>query len=149
MIKQLRLVGSNGVFLEDNEHIKTDTDKLTVAITTVFGYNTRLYAKINNGVEEKSILIKNRKFTIDNEFLNVGECFLKIVAMVGSKIVATYTCTPLLIKEIDGKNLVIDKLKDFELQIEDLKRNYKADKEHTEQELLKVQQMLKELIIVE
>ena len=149
MEKQLRLIGSSGLFLDDLDYVKNETDKLTITITTVFGFNTKLYAKINNGVEEKSILIKNRKFTIPNDFLKVGECFLKVVAMVGNNTVATYTCPPLLIKEIDGKNIVIDKLKEFELRIEELQKDYKAEKDFINQELAKVQNMLKELIIVE
>ena len=149
MKKYLRLFGCNGKFADETEYIKTDNDSLIVEITTNFGHNTTLFAKINNGVEEKSIKIINKQFEIRNDFLNVGECFLKVVAMVGSKVVGQYTCPSILVKEIDNDKIIIDKLQDFEFQIKEMKSDLEKEKDFLRNEIIKMQKTIKELIIAE
>lgn len=149
MKMQLRLSGNYGKFIGNAEYIKVDEDEVVVEIVTNFGYNTTLYAKLNNGIEEKSIRIKDRKFAINNDYLNVGECLLKIVAMVGSKKVGEYTCTPILIKELDNNKMIIDKINEQDLKIKEFLKEYKEDKEYIQYELKRMQKSLRELIIAE
>ena len=149
MKKYLRLFGCNGKFNDETEYIKADNDGLIVEITTNFGHNTTLFAKINNGVEEKSIKVINKQFEISNDFLNVGECFLKVVAMVGSKVVGQYSCPSILVKEIDNDKIIIDKLQDFEFQIKEMKSDLEKEKDFLRNEIIKMQKTIKELIIAE
>ena len=62
MIKELKLLGQIGKFVDNIEYIKVDNDDLQVRIITEFGANTELYAIINNGEIEKHIKIKNKQF---------------------------------------------------------------------------------------
>ena len=149
MKMQLRLSGNYGRFIDNSEYLKIDNENLDIEIVTNFGCNTTLFAKLNNGIEEKSIRIKDRKFTIENNYLNVGECLLKIVAMVGSKKVGEYTCTPILVKELDNNKMIIDKINEQDLKIEEFLKEYKADKEYIQYELKRMQKSLRELIIAE
>ena len=149
MKMQLRLSGNYGKFLDTATYTKVDNDLLTIDIVTNFGYNTTLYAKLNNGVEEKSIRIKGRSFTIENDYLNVGECLLKIVAMVGSKKVGEYTCTPLLIVEVDNNKMIVDKIEEQDLKINEFLKEYQEEKDYIRYELNRMQKSIKELIIAE
>lgn len=149
MIKHLKLFGCNGRFAEDADYIRADNDGLIIEITTNFGFNTILYAKINNGLEEKSIKIINKRFEIKNDFLNVGECHIKIVAMVGNKIVGNYTCPSILIREIDNNRIIVDELQNFKLDIQQIKCELEAYKEFIDNELIKMQKTIKQLIIAE
>ena len=149
MKMQLRLSGNYGKFIDNSEYIKVENENLEIQIVTNFGHNTTLYAKLNNGIEEKSIKIKGRQFTIENEYLNVGECLLKIVAMVGSKRVGEYTCTPILVVEIDNNKMIIDKINQQDLKIDEFLKEYKEDKEYIQYELKRMQKSLRELIIAE
>lgn len=149
MKMQLRLSGNFGKFLENAEYIKVDNQDLTIEIVTSFGYNTTLYAKLNNGVQEKSIKLNGKSFTIENDYLNVGQCLLKIVAMVGNRKVGEYACPPILVVDIDNEKMVVDKISEFELKINEFLKEYQADKEYMKFELNRMQKTLKELIIAE
>ena len=149
MKMQLRLSGNYGKFIDNAEYIKVNNEDLLIEIVTNFGHNTTLYAKLNNGIEEKSIRIKDRKFIIENDYLNVGECLLKIVAMVGSRKVGEYACTPILVVDIDDNKMIIDKLNEQDLKIKEFLEEYKQDKEYLQYELGRVKRSLKELIIAE
>ena len=149
MKKYLRLFGCNGKFADETEYIKTENDSLIVEITTNFGHNTTLFAKINNGVEEKSIKVINKQFEIKDKFFNVGECSLRIIALVGNKIVGDYSCPSILVKEINGKNVIVDKLQEFAITIKEMRQDWESERENFKNEILKMQNALKELIIVE
>lgn len=149
MKMQLKLSGNYGKFLNPTTYTKVDNDKIVVEIVTNFGCNTNLYAKLNNGVEEKSILINNKKFEIYNDFLNVGECLIKIVAMVGDKRIGEYKCTPLLITELDDDKMIVDKIQEFEIKLNKLLEDFEEEKYNIKQELIRMQKSVKELIIAE
>lgn len=149
MEMQLRLSGNYGKFLNNAEYIKVDNEDLVIKIVTNFGHNITLYAKLNNGIEEKSIKIKDRQFTIENAYLNVGECLLKIIAMVGSKKVGEYTCTPILVVELDNNKMIIDELNEQKRLINEFLKEYEEDKKYIQYELGRMQKSLKELIIAE
>lgn len=149
MVKHLKLASNCGIFTDDFDYIKAKNDKLVIKISTSVGHNTKLYAKLNNGVEEKTLAIINKQFEIKDKFFNVGECSLRIIALVGNKIVGDYSCPSILVKEINGKNVIVDKLQEFAITIKEMRQDWESERENFKNEILKMQNALKELIIVE
>lgn len=126
MIKELKLLGQNGKFVDNIPYTKVDNDDLLIRIITEFGANTDLYAILKNGNTEKHIKIKNKQFKIEKELLKVGECYIIIVAKVGDVEVGRYNCVPILITELKSDKYIIDEIESFKREIAKLRNDYET-----------------------
>lgn len=146
MIKELKLLGQNGKFVDNIPYTKVDNDDLLIRIITEFGANTDLYAILKNGKVEKHIKIKNKQFKIEKELLKVGECYIIIVAKAGDVEVGRYNCVPILITELKSDKYIIDEIESFKREIAKLRNDYetlKSELTHT------ITNSIKSLIIAE
>lgn len=142
MEKHLTLFANRGRFNTDEGYVKVDNDDLIIHIDTEFGSNTELYAVVGSDYRSK---IKDNKFVIPNEIIKIGELQIKIIAKVGSETIAEFTCTPIIVEDLDGEIAVIDEIAKFELELKNSQEQLNAMNE----KLDKIMSLVKTMILVE
>lgn len=121
MIKKLKLFYGCGRFTDNGEYIKADNENLLIKIVTEFGSNVNLYANISNGANNLRTKIINGQFEVDSKYLKVGECYITIIAKSGSTEVGRYVCTPIVIKELENKQIISDEFIEFRNELNEMK----------------------------
>lgn len=103
MKKIIKLYQHIGKYQESKEYIKLDED-LELEFIHNLPKNANVYLNIYNGIENKKYLLKDKKITINKDFIKIGKLQIKIDVLIANQIVQKFVCEDLLI--IEDNNLI-------------------------------------------